>query len=252
MLNYKTFTTNRNLTISHTDSTNAYAHNLIDTNSSHHGQMVLALKQSKGKGQRGNKWYSGVENEQIACSLILHHEASDLNNMYLLNMAVSLAILETLSKYAPSGALAIKWSNDIILNNKKIAGVLIENIIRGSSWTHSIIGIGLNVNNIDFPADLPKAISLYQCTHQIMDKEIIETDLYKQLENWLQKAIQFPAIIMQEYNKQLWKINLASSFIIDEKEISCLIKKVDANGHIHLQIDDEILSYPYGMAKQTL
>jgi BirA family transcriptional regulator, biotin operon repressor / biotin---[acetyl-CoA-carboxylase] ligase len=251
MLSYNSFTSHTILTISQIDSTNNYAHTLIDKNESKNGLFLIAKNQTNGKGQRANTWYGGLENEQLAASLILHHQNSDLQNMFILNMAVSLAVVETLKNHVSESDLAIKWSNDILLKNKKVAGILIENIVRGSTWTHSIIGIGLNVNNHVFPENLPHAISLYQCINKQLELSDIASQLHLNLNTFLQQASLNPLAIITDYNKHLLLVDEPSSFVLGRNKFIGTTKKVDANGLLHIQMNkEEIQSFAYGSIHQ--
>jgi BirA family transcriptional regulator, biotin operon repressor / biotin---[acetyl-CoA-carboxylase] ligase len=251
MLRYNPFDTSANLTLSQIDSTNIYAHHLIDDNKSVHGQFIIANKQMEGKGQRGKTWYHGLENEQLAASLILHHSGSDLQNIFILNMAVSLAICESLQSFMPDEKVYIKWSNDILVRQKKIAGILIENIIRGNTWTHSIIGVGVNINNNKFPEYLPNAISLKQCAGKDLNREAFSNKLYILLENYIQKARIEPKSILDLYNTKLFKYRSMSRFKAFDNIIEATIENVDCDGYIYLQSKDRIRKYAYGEIEQV-
>ena len=132
-------------------STNEAAQDLLLTDAPE-GTIVITDEQIDGKGQRGNVWISDPY-LNLTFSLILHPRFLEPNEQFLITIAVSLAIKETLDEYLP-GEAKIKWPNDIYYKNKKIAGLLIENVLRGSSFESCIVGIGLNVNQIAFTDDL--------------------------------------------------------------------------------------------------
>lgn len=129
------------------------------------------------------------------------------NQAFYLSMATALAIYQSLQQYVPNNQCHIKWPNDIITQNKKIAGILIENTLKGTQIAHSVVGIGLNINQVQFE-NQPQATSLKLLTgqqHQRM--EIMQTLTHNLEKNYLQlKAGQFNAI-RQAYLQPLYLKN---------------------------------------------
>ncbi len=128
------------------------------------GTVILADSQLAGRGQTGNSWISEA-GKNLTFSILLNPIFLQIESQFDLNIAISLALNDFFNKYKLQGA-AIKWPNDSYLNNKKIAGLLIENILLGNKIKHAIIGIGLNVNQEDFPTNLKNVTSLKQALHQ--------------------------------------------------------------------------------------
>ena len=114
--------------------------------------FLYAGYQTAGRGQTGNSWES-EEGKNLLCSILLPPD----KNLYFLNIAVGVALVRVIGE-----AFTIKWPNDIYYEDKKIAGILIENAIIGNEIKYSIAGIGLNVNQTDFHSDAPNPISLKQ------------------------------------------------------------------------------------------
>lgn len=114
--------------------------------------FLYAGYQTAGRGQTGNSWES-EEGKNLLCSILLPPD----KNLYFLNIAVGVALLRVIGE-----AFTIKWPNDIYYEDKKIAGILIENAIIGNEIKYSIAGIGLNVNQTEFHSDAPNPISLKQ------------------------------------------------------------------------------------------
>lgn len=161
-----------------TDSTNLAAREKEYPN----GTVVLAERQTAGRGQRGNRW-SSAPGENLTFSVVLHPDFLPAQRQFYLSKAVSLALADTLEGFlggtaapqengpeasgdaAPnkgkaSAGVFIKWPNDIYVNDRKIVGILIENDLSGETLARSIVGIGLNVNQTRFPAELPNPTSL--------------------------------------------------------------------------------------------
>ena len=149
--------------IEQTNSTNTLLKELIAK-----GQepgFIYAGYQTAGRGQTGNSWES-EKGKNLICSVLLPPN----KNLYFLNIAVSVAIYRVIRSFvfersglcSLSEAVSIKWPNDIYYEDKKIAGILIENAIIGNEIKYSIAGIGLNVNQTEFHSDAPNPISLKQ------------------------------------------------------------------------------------------
>jgi len=132
------------------------------------GTIVVAEDQEKGRGQRGNGWVAR-KGQSLTFSIYKRLGQLKVENQFVLSMAVALALAEGLDKLGVP-KIKIKWPNDIMSADKKIGGILIENILEGSNIKQSIIGIGINVNETDF-TQLPQASSLRL---QIGEKQDLE------------------------------------------------------------------------------
>ncbi len=161
-------------------STNDYAKHILANNTPNDGTVILADFQESGKGQQGNKWESN-EGENLLFSIILFPKNLLATDQFFLNMAISIGILNGLEKVLRNNKLAIKWPNDILVEDKKIAGVLIENSIEGSSIKSTIAGIGLNVNQQKFEVNF-NSISIKNNTEQHSDLQDILEILLKAIE----------------------------------------------------------------------
>jgi BirA family biotin operon repressor/biotin-[acetyl-CoA-carboxylase] ligase len=131
------------------------------------GTVIMAEKQFAGRGQTDNIWHS-EERKNLTFSILLNPSFLPVDRQFELNKAISLALNDVLTVYVGKSAL-IKWPNDSYIGNKKVAGILIENIVSGSQIRHAIVGIGLNVNQTDFPASLNNVTSLKQGLHKDYD-----------------------------------------------------------------------------------
>jgi BirA family biotin operon repressor/biotin-[acetyl-CoA-carboxylase] ligase len=122
----------------------------------------LTYNQTKGKGQRGNTWDSEV-NKNISCSYYITLNKLKIENVFLISMAVANAIHKFISIHFNNSK--IKWPNDILINNKKVCGVLIENSVSGKHISQSIIGIGININQEKFS-------SLFNATSFKLERDV--------------------------------------------------------------------------------
>ena len=123
--------------------------------------VVSALEQTKGRGQRGNRW-SSQPGENLIFSLVVKDFRIKANEQSAISQATALSLVDLLSRHEIKAR--IKWPNDIYAGDEKICGILIENSLKGSEIDWSIIGIGLNVNQTAFPEDLPNPTSMKLCT----------------------------------------------------------------------------------------
>lgn len=127
------------------DSTNTYATTLLKNQKVSEGLIIQAFHQTAGRGQMGTNWHS-QPGESLTFSVILAPKFLKADKQFYLNMAISLGVYEYLHVKGVADGL-IKWPNDIIVQRKKLAGILIENSLKGTNIQHSVIGIGLNVNS---------------------------------------------------------------------------------------------------------
>jgi BirA family transcriptional regulator, biotin operon repressor / biotin---[acetyl-CoA-carboxylase] ligase len=157
------------------DSTNNYAMGKVHAGLASHGMVILALEQTRGKGQRGKTWNS-ASGKNITLSAILKPASMRPHQQFSLSMAIALACHDFLSKYL-TDALFIKWPNDLYWRDRKAGGILIESICKGKDWLYAVVGIGININQESFPKSLSKAVSLKQAT----GKEFLLPELAREL-----------------------------------------------------------------------
>ncbi|NME66356.1 biotin--[acetyl-CoA-carboxylase] ligase [Flammeovirga aprica] len=204
------------------------------------GTIVLTPEQTKGRGQRGNTWESNP-NENITASFLLRPQFITARNQFQLNVAISLGVFDTIHHLAPSGT-KIKWPNDILVKNKKVGGILIENFIVGQNISHSIIGIGLNINQESFVGDFPATSLFMESNKKFQVPRVIET-LLENIENrYLMLKNEGYDRLRQEYYSHLFWYHETGSFqeILPNGEINIFegqILGVNENGC--LSIGDE-------------
>jgi BirA family biotin operon repressor/biotin-[acetyl-CoA-carboxylase] ligase len=140
------------------------------------GTVIVCREQTAGKGQRNNRWES-APGENITMSLILRPVDIATNELFLLSKAFSLAVVKSLNHYGIDAL--IKWPNDIYVETRKIAGILIEHSFLGNKLIFSVIGLGLNVNQILFPSMdiVPTSIALETGQNYYNTEEILSMTL---------------------------------------------------------------------------
>ncbi|WP_397446430.1 biotin--[acetyl-CoA-carboxylase] ligase [Polaribacter sp. R77954] len=157
------------------DSTSSFLKELSKNSKIENYTVVTANEQTKGRGQQTNTWVS-EPNKNLTLSVFIADLKLKISDQKYLNFAVSLAVFDLLSNLKING-LRIKWPNDIMSVNQKICGILIENAIRNNQIQSSIIGIGLNVNQVVFPTFLKHASSLKLLTNKDYNLEVLLEDL---------------------------------------------------------------------------
>ncbi len=186
------------------DSTNNYLKEISERQQFDVPVLLVADNQIAGKGQRDNKWYSEPD-KNLLLSLLIQEEIPADKSFYLPKIT-ALALHRLLSQEIET--VTVKWTNDIYVEDNKIAGILIENSMKGDKITRSIIGVGLNLNQTDFPNELPNPVSLKQLTGKSYEIENFAIDFYnKFLECFLKFEQGICSILDNDYNRFLYKKN---------------------------------------------
>jgi BirA family biotin operon repressor/biotin-[acetyl-CoA-carboxylase] ligase len=223
------------------NSTNSYASEMLRQISLPDGTLFYSFEQENGRGQRGNKWESEA-NKNVALSYVLHPGFLSINKQFLLTKAVSLSVAdvmtEILKKEAIPAEIRIKWPNDIYVNQKKIAGILIENVLKEHTLQTSIIGIGININQTDFPTTL-NACSLKSICNKEFDLNVIIELLSQKIEAYYLKLKSASLVaINTNYLNQLYQLNEKKNYQIANEIVEGKIIGVSEIGKLQLQLND--------------
>lgn len=133
-----------------------------------HGAVLLTHCQTAGRGQRGNSW-EAQPGKNLTFSILLRPEAIEASRQFEISEAVALGVARVLARILPDETVSVKWPNDIYVGDRKICGILIENVVSGRFLSRSIAGIGVNVNQREFRSDAPNPVSLFQLTGREFD-----------------------------------------------------------------------------------
>jgi BirA family biotin operon repressor/biotin-[acetyl-CoA-carboxylase] ligase len=221
-------------------STNTFAAELSQAGHAPEGTVVITHHQTSGRGQRGNSWESG-KGLNLTFSAVVNPVFLTAVQQFLLNKAVALAIHDVVKKLVPE-RINVKWPNDIMIGDKKVCGVLIENQLTGEKLSRSVIGIGLNVNQKEFPVTTASSISNH-LSKEINLVQLFE-DLLQSLEwRYLQLKRNELAKLNDDYLNALYKLNELSRFVVDEIEIEGVIRNVDTNGKLIVEIDNKMRAF---------
>ena len=149
-----------------TDSTNREMWRMVESSPDlPEGTALWTNNQFAGRGMAGTTWTSET-GKNLTCSFLLKPSFLEPGKQFLLNKCIALSICTTLKQIAPKYDFGIKWPNDIYHKNRKIAGTLIENRILGKTYELCVAGIGININQLVFPKEIPNAVSLAFVTGQ--------------------------------------------------------------------------------------
>lgn len=215
-------------------STNLYAQEWLASHPVEEGLVILSDKQTAGKGQRGNTW-EAEPGKNITLSVVLTPYFLPLKQLFYLNIVVSLAVFHFLQKYIING-LKIKWPNDLIYENKKISGILVENSIREQQIESAIAGIGININQGNF--SIPSAASLKTITGKDYDLIHLIPELLSHLEEYylMLKKGEFSAL-KEQYLSVLFKFEENVIFRAEEL-FEAKIVDVDEDGKLVVLLEN--------------
>ena len=224
--------------VSATESTNSYAKFLLNAKKQASDFCVFTENQLEGKGQVGAKWLS-EPSQNLSFSIVFQHLKLPVEDSFFISILASLIIKKVLHKYQLP-QLRLKWPNDILSGRTKIGGVLIENNVQGAFVSSSIIGIGININQVNFP-NLPKASSLKKIsgTHysimEVLDALLREFCYFPMRLKTLQKEQLF-----ESYLNGLFRLNKISTFQRPCGETFVgIIHSVSTDGKLIIRLEDE-------------
>ena len=222
------------------DSTNAYLKRLSATAIPKDYTVVVADLQTEGRGQMGTNWQS-EEGKSLTVSVFKILRNFNIEQQFYISMVVSLAICKALTAFnIPK--LRIKWPNDILSEDKKICGILIENVIKSNQLQGSVIGFGLNVNQKYFE-NLPQASSMNLISGVVFDKDEGLSEILKQLQHYFELLKKrHLSEIKSEYESLLFRKDKPSTFITpDTYTFLGIIQGVTKKGKLKVWTEDEII-----------
>jgi BirA family biotin operon repressor/biotin-[acetyl-CoA-carboxylase] ligase len=223
------------------DSTNNYIAKLISEGKAPHGTVILAEKQTAGRGQRGNVWQTTAKN-QFTGSFYLVTAFLSVRHASYLNKALTLAVAKSIS--AVSGEnVKIKWPNDILVNDLKLGGILIEGNIKNQVLEHVVLGLGLNLEQ---EVDLPSSTSLEKLGVSMKPFELLTFLLPRLQEEFERCRSGLFNEIQREYLEYLWRLNEVQ-MIRHTDGSSFLGKIVDVNEEGSIVIDTESGLLEFGL-----
>jgi BirA family biotin operon repressor/biotin-[acetyl-CoA-carboxylase] ligase len=221
------------------DSTNNYIANLMNVGKIDHGMVILAEVQRNGKGQRGSKWLSNP-GENLIFSMFLDTATLSVNHQFVLTEFVSISVCNALKKIGIDSV--IKWPNDIFVNKKKIAGILIENQIKGLNLNGTIVGIGLNINQVHF-SDLNATSIKIEKGVFFSVQEFVFILLNEMNLIWHLVQENNFKFLEKEYLNNLWLLNQKSIYNDIKGEFEGISKGIDEIGRLIIERDECLFYY---------
>jgi BirA family biotin operon repressor/biotin-[acetyl-CoA-carboxylase] ligase len=220
-------------------STNDEASLLIRQGKVMEGTVVITDNQLSGKGQRGNSWIA-EQGKNLTFSVILNPTFLPVSDQFALSKAITLGLLDYL-KATLDMEIKIKWPNDIMVQNKKVCGVLIENSVSVNRLQHSVVGIGLNVNQEKFEFDTASSMAVFACRKFQLD-EVLEQVL-EQLEYRYLMLRQRPDELKAAYLENMFWLNERHTFLTQSEKFEGEITGVDESGRLMINSENGIETF---------
>lgn len=223
------------LLLKEVDSTNNFLKQLVSNSKPViEGTVIMAENQYAGRGQQQNGWFS-EPGKNLTFSILLNPHFLAVTNQFDLVRAVSLGVFDALEPLL-GAKLKIKWPNDIYYGDRKLGGMLIENMIQGGQIKNTIIGIGLNINQQVFPPGLANAVSVKQILQKDYDLRSILSDICSHIEAWYLKLKAGKiSDVRNAYLLRLYWLNEEKTFNTKNGVISGTIKSVRESGLLVVQ-----------------
>jgi len=221
------------------DSTNSYLKNMVEINNLENYTVVTAERQNAGRGQLGTVWESEY-GKNLTFSMLVRIKGFKIEDQFYLSMAISLGVLNAL-KPNVNNLLYVKWPNDILAEKDKLCGILIENVLSGSNIKHSIIGVGLNVNQDQFSDNLENVTSLKQLAGINFDKDNLLLKIISSIQFYIGfvEKKNFDSL-KKLYLESLYKFQTPMMFE-DDKGVVFLGKIIDVSeeGRLVVELENE-------------
>mgnify|MGYP001221651704 FL=1 len=223
------------------DSTNDFLKQLAKEKWLENYTAVMAFEQTKGRGQMGSEWVS-EPGKNLTVSILVKDVPAEMVSIYDFNVAVALAAIALL-KWNGIEKVNVKWPNDIMAEQKKVGGILIENTLKSDGTFTAVVGFGLNLNQTDFE-QLPQANSLTNITQQVYDVEAMAKDFIKALKLHL---ILFPERAEEawmRYDELLFKRGKPAAFeLANGTRFMGIIQTVTRDGKLSVLLNDDTEVY---------
>lgn len=207
------------------------------------GDWIGVEHQTAGRGQRGHSWSSRAGLD-VTGSLVLEPRFVAVREQFSISQAVALSLVDMLSGYGIEAR--IKWTNDIYVGDRKLAGILIEHTLAGDSLARTIIGIGLNVNRREFPSELPNPTSMVLIAGREFDREQVLERLHTALmARYEQLRSAGASALQRDYHARLYRLDAPQRFRLPAgDEFVGLIRCVKSDGTLCVEHPDgEVRGY---------
>ncbi|MFW5851474.1 MAG: biotin--[acetyl-CoA-carboxylase] ligase [Bacteroidota bacterium] len=212
-------------------STNTFAYSLMLDEKPPEFTVIIADSQTNGRGQKNNIWVSNP-GENLTFSVILYPKHISASHQFVISECISLAIRNVVVQYCPN--TTIKWPNDVYVGDSKIAGILIEHVLSSSAIAGSVVGVGLNCNQLQFPHSIPNPTSIKKST----GKHVVMKDLFFELLGQFYKIYSRTqsdiALIHAQYLQHIYLFETYVTYKDANGEFRGKIVHIDENGLLHI------------------
>lgn len=223
-------------------STNGWLSNEVQLGNTTDRLVVSANFQTHGMGMTSNVWHS-KKNQNILCSIGLKPDKILPAEQFLLSKLISLAALDVLQLYLPTSELQVKWPNDIYVNDCKIAGALISCTILGNTIDYAVVGLGMNVNQSNFPKWIPNPVSMKLIAGKRFDRILIQnqivTAFFKRYDEYAETKYRLS--IDRLYLQRMYRFAVKAPYLINNRKVMAKIEGVNEFGQLLLRQADEKL-----------
>jgi len=237
----KTLFTGRHVTLLETvNSTNSFMNDLLSQQKIPEGAVVMAKQQTEGRGQAGERWLS-EPGKNLLLSFVFYPVFLSPQNLFSLSKAFSLGVcdgIKQITELKPK----IKWPNDIYIGDKKAGGLLIENSIRNPQVNHTILGVGINVNQLNFSAELPNPVSLKMISGTDYSIETCFSVICNSIERrYLQLKTGHEDQIHEDYLSVIYRLGEFHEFENDHERFKAKITAIAEDGRILMKRDTGVI-----------
>lgn len=226
-------------------STNSVLADLARTGKADDGTVLAARCQSAGRGQRGNSWES-APGLNLTFSVLFAGRDIDVSQHFYVSEAVALAVADCIAEELVSAdeLVSVKWPNDIYVGDRKICGILIENVLNGRRVLRSIAGVGVNVNQRIWLSDAPNPMSLWEIDNVERDLDALLDKIVSRIMRYVDEKDDIPP----RYMEKLWRKEGFHAY--DDKltgeRIEARISDVLPSGHLVLGLrSGELREYAF-------
>lgn len=228
-------------------STNTYASQLLSSKSRpKDGTVIFTDYQSEGIGQRGSSWHT-ESGKAVTMSVILYPQFLSPENHYFLTIVAALAVHHFCKDYFPENKISIKWPNDILIDNRKLCGILTQGRVKKQLFQSLILGIGINLFPFHtFPGDESRIAYLNEFNNELKPLKEIVIDLCLQLDKYYQLLrMGKQDVLLKEFYDALYRYDKKLRFYDYKRERirEGIVKGISNNGDLLIAIDDVVNTY---------
>jgi BirA family biotin operon repressor/biotin-[acetyl-CoA-carboxylase] ligase len=197
------------------------------------GTVFVAACQQAGRGTGVASWESAT-GLNLTFSIVLYPRQVSISQQFYISKAISLGVADFLSQFVKG--VSIKWPNDIYVDDKKIAGILIETAITGGKFSRAIVGIGLNINQEVFLSDAPNPVSLKNLTGKTYELSQLLTELCTYLESRYQSLIKGNQTTLQhDYENLLYRKGVWAKYRDQNSDFEGMVYGVEEDGRLQIE-----------------